>query len=465
MTNHDDQIVYRPQPGPQTEFLKSDADIVIFGGAAGGGKTYALLLEATRFFHLDSINAAIFRRTQSQLSMPGSIWPEAQKLYNSLGLKANHTRMAFKFGRHSAIKFCGLQYESDVHNFQGAQLDFIGFDELTHFSEEQFWYLIGRLRSSSGKIKPYARATCNPDAGSWVHQLVGWWIDDKTGYPIPERQGQKRWLLKLNDVNYWFSSREMTLLYKKSKGIDDRINPLSVTFIAATINDNQILLKNDPSYYAKLSQLPDYQKMPLLYGCWLLQKIGKLFKHDWFRHFVIEPPDFEYKMITTDTASSTKTANDYTVMQLWGYSDSRIYLLDQIRGKYTAHEQETLLINLIRIHKVRYCSIERAAMGFVLIDALKKENVLIEEMTRSKDKYSRGYEVQEFFERGYVWINPNSAYYTVFISEMTSFSPENKNSSKSHDDIPDCAIDAAYLAFIKKIGYHSNIKLKTNYLE
>lgn len=68
---------------------------------------------------------------------------------------------------------------------------FIGFDELTHFSEAQFWYMLSRNRSMSG-VRPYVRATTNPDADSWVAKLIDWWIDDVSGYPIPERGGVVR---------------------------------------------------------------------------------------------------------------------------------------------------------------------------------------------------------------------------------------------------------------------------------
>lgn len=455
--------IYQPQPGRQTEFLSSNADVVVYGGSAGSGKTYGLLLEPLRFFHLENVNALILRRTKAQLGLPGSIWPESQKIYGSLGFKANLTKMQYRFQKNSYLKFVGIQHESDIFNFQGSVSDFMGFDELTHFTEDQFWYLLGRVRSSGGKIKPYVRATCNPD-NCWVFHLLEWWIDQKTGYPILERAGKLRWLLRLGNVNYWFNNEQAASQYVVAHKLDSRHHALSFTFIPATINDNQILLQNDPSYYAKLSQLKESEKMKLLYGCWLFKPEGKLFKLEWFKHFVIWPRQFKALLITCDTASSTKTANDYTVFQLWGLYEGKIYLLKQIRGKFTATQQLNLLTNMVITNKARYVSIERASTGFHLIAEIGKQtSVIVYEMVRSKDKYQRAYDVQEYVEKGYVLIDPNADYYAEYVSEITSFAPENKSKTTVHDDQVDPTVDAIDLLLVKKIGYNSDIKLKPRY--
>jgi hypothetical protein len=75
-----------------------------------------------------------------------------------------------------------------VYDWQGAQIPLICFDELTHFRAHQFFYMVSRNRSTCG-VRPYIRATCNPDADSWVANFLAWWIDPETGFPIPERAG------------------------------------------------------------------------------------------------------------------------------------------------------------------------------------------------------------------------------------------------------------------------------------
>ena len=169
MLDTNDEIeVIQPQPGPQTAFQQSKADILFMGGAYGGGKTYSLLLEAIRFFNLEHVNGIIFRREREEFMLPGSIWMEARKLYGDLGLTPNRTRLEYEFCKNSLLKFRGIQNESDVLKLHGSQLDFLFFDEVTEFTEYQFWYMVGRLRSVSGHVKPYCRATCNPHPDSWI---------------------------------------------------------------------------------------------------------------------------------------------------------------------------------------------------------------------------------------------------------------------------------------------------------
>lgn len=448
-----EKTILQPQPGPQTQFLSCPADIAIYGGAAGGGKTYGLLLEAMRLFNFDGVNGAIFRREASQLTNPGSVWSESQKMYTQLGLVPNQTRMQYRFQHHSYLKFSGLQYDHDVLSWQGPQLDFLGFDELTQFTEYQFWYLQGRLRSASGLIKPYCRATCNPEDG-WVFDLLKWWIDEKTGYPIPERSGVVRWLYRNDDIAFWTATKAQALAQIKSQGLDEKILPTSVAFIPATLNDNQILLHNDPNYYARLAAMPEDLRDRMLNGRWLFRPAGKLFKEKWFSHFVIEPRETEVTLITTDTASSTKTANDFTCFQVWKRKEGKIYLMDALHGKFTAQAQLTMLANMIVQHQAKYVSIERASTGFHLIDEIvKKTGVLVLQMTRTKDKYSRAHDIQAYVEQGYVAIDPNRPYYNPFVSEVCAFSPENKKKNQIHDDWVDPFIDAVYHLLVAKLDY------------
>ena len=324
--------------------------------------------------------------------------------------------------------------------------------------------MVGRLRNARGTIKPYFRGTCNPDKG-WLFRLVEWWIDPKTFYPIPERAGVLRWLVRESDVTYWFDSENQAWSWIKQNEIDERNAPQSFTFIPGTLNDNQILLKNDPSYYRKLASLPEELKQQMLYGRWFFEPKGKLFKPEWFQHFVIEPRKHDVVLITADTASSTKTANDYTVFQVWIRHEGKIYLLRQIRGKFTANEQLSLLTNLIINTQAKYVSIEKASTGFHLIQEIVKETgVLLLEMTRSKDKYNRAYDIQEYIERGYVYVNPTADYYADFISECANFAPENKSKIRIHDDQVDAMVDACYHLLIKKIGYNLNFKIKPTYI-
>ena len=91
----------------------------------------------------------------------------------------------WRFLSGAKVTFAHMLYEKDKYSWQGSQICFLGFDELCHFSENQFFYMLSRNRSVCG-VKPYVRATCNPDVDSWVANFISWWIDQETGYPIPE---------------------------------------------------------------------------------------------------------------------------------------------------------------------------------------------------------------------------------------------------------------------------------------
>ena len=129
-----------------------------------------------------------FRRTTPQITNPGALWDESLNFYPRLGGTPHLGAREWRWPRAGKIKFSHLQFETTVYDWQGAQITLICFDELTHFTAHQFFYMVSRNRSTCG-VRPYIRATCNPDADSWVADFLAWWIDPETGLPIPERAG------------------------------------------------------------------------------------------------------------------------------------------------------------------------------------------------------------------------------------------------------------------------------------
>ncbi len=263
------------QKGPQEDFLATTADIAIYGGAAGGGKSYALLMEPLRHKDNKLFSGVIFRRESPQITNPGALWDESQNLYAIFGADPKISRLEWQFPEGMKMKFAHLALENDVFAWQGAQVPFIGFDELTHFTLGQFTYMLSRLRSSSG-VPGYVRATCNPDPDSFVAKLVDWWID-KDGFPIKERSGVLRWFIRRGDEFIWSDTRE---------GLQKQFPlefPLSLTFIGASIYDNEILLKNDPQYLANLMGQDRVQRARLLSGNWKVRPAaGMYFKKSYF---------------------------------------------------------------------------------------------------------------------------------------------------------------------------------------
>lgn len=256
-----ERIVIRAHPGPQRRFLRSSADIAIYGGAAGGGKTFALLVDPLRFVNIRGFEAVIFRRTSEQVRQSGGLWDESTGLYPMVGAKGREDRLDWRWPKGGTIRFEQLQHEKTKFEYQGAQIPSIGFDELTHFTRSQFFYLLSRNRSSTG-IRPRIRCSCNPDASSWVAKLIAWWIDPGTGLAIRERSGIKRWFIpdpaNDNDLLWADSSAELEAAHPGSE-------PLSLTFVPALAADNPSL---DPRYVARLKALPRVERERLLGGNW-----------------------------------------------------------------------------------------------------------------------------------------------------------------------------------------------------
>lgn len=191
--------VIRPQKGPQEKFLSTTADIAIYGGAAGGGKSYGLLIEPLRYKNNKRFGAVIFRHEYKQIFNQGGLWDTSNDVYGDIkGADGRYSAGMWKFKNGMTVAFDYINRDDDLQKWQGSQITMIGFDELTHFSEKQFFYMLSRNRSVCG-VKPYMRATCNPDADSWVADFISWWIDQDTGYPIKERSGKKRWFVRINE--------------------------------------------------------------------------------------------------------------------------------------------------------------------------------------------------------------------------------------------------------------------------
>lgn len=275
------QIRYiRPQPGRQEQFLASPADIVIYGGGAGGGKTWGLLLEPMRHINNPEFGAVFLRRNTKQVRNEGGLWDESLKLYAPVGGTPKESTLDWKFPSGATVSFSHMEHEKTKFDWQGSQIPLICFDELTHFTEGQFWYMVSRNRSMCG-VRPYIRATCNPDPDSFVADLIAWWIDQETGYPIEERAGKIRYFVRVGDEIKWADTprelRHYTMI--NEEGAEVPIPPKSFTFIPALVTDNKALMQSDPSYVASLMAQGTVQRERLMKGNWKIKSTDGLFMH------------------------------------------------------------------------------------------------------------------------------------------------------------------------------------------
>jgi len=342
------------QPGPQTEFLRTPADICIYGGAAGGGKTVALLIEPLRYVsRVPNFTVVCFRRTMPQITNPGGLWDETQNLYPRTGGKPHLGPREWRWRRGGKIKFSHLQFDSTVYDWQGAQITLICFDELTHFSRHQFFYMISRNRSTCG-VRPYIRATCNPDADSWVADFLEWWLDPETGFPIPERAGVLRYYVRVADKIEWADRPEDLMEYlplgKDQPPGFEVPRPLSVTFIPASVFDNPALLQVNPDYVSWLRSLPLLECERLLGGNWKIRPAaGLYFKRGWCAVVDEVPADLDHIVRYWDLAATEKTEfndPDWSVgIKLGRDRNGGYWLLDMVRRRANPGDVERLLLD------------------------------------------------------------------------------------------------------------------------
>lgn len=353
-------MIIKPQEGYQEKVLSTSADICISGASAGVGKSFALLLEFTRHVHNPKWGGVIFRRTTPQIRNQGGLWDASMGIYPHLSAQPKESSLEWRFPSGSEIKFSHLEYEKDKLNFQGSEIPFIGFDELPHFTESQFFYLLSRSRSTCG-VSPYVRATCNPDPDSWVATLVEWWIDRDTGYPIPERDGVIRYFTKNSGGYVWGDSKEEVIekasyfldeMVEKSEGVvkhEDFVK--SITFISGSIYDNKELLSKNPEYLANLQAQDPQTKAQLLDGNWKhVENRSDIYEYSAFLDvFTNEHLPFGEPRITADVAMD---GSDKFIVITWrGFVIVDVVVVDKSDG--------AIVLDKIRERKNKFGVAER----------------------------------------------------------------------------------------------------------
>ena len=352
--------IVKPQPGPQTAFMATPANVCIYGGAAGGGKSFGLLMSALRYKNVPGFGCTIFRRNFNQIFSQGGLWDESMKIYQGIrGADPKFARGQWWFRNQngdivSKVTFAHIERDEDVHKWQGSQICEIGFDELTHFTRKQFLYMLSRNRTTCG-IRPYVRATCNPDADSWVADFISWWIDQETGYPIPERSGLVRYMCVLNDTIYFADTAE--------KLAEEHGIPIeqckSVTFIASRLQDNKVLMESDPGYIANLNALLEVERERLLNGNWKIKPAaGMFFKRSQVTLLDELPNDVITWARGWDLAATSEDENGdpaYTASVLIGKRRNGRYIVANVTNqRLSADDVRTHIKQTAQIDKKKY---------------------------------------------------------------------------------------------------------------
>ena len=244
-------VVFQPNPGPQTEFLSSSEREVLYGGAAGGGKSFAMLADPLHGLNDNNFSGLLVRHTTEELR---ELIQKSQELYPKAipGIKWSERKSQWITPRGGRLWMSYLDKDMDVMRYQGQAFNWIGFDELTQWSTPYAWdYMRSRLRSAYSKdLGLYMRATTNPGGSghSWVKKMF---ID-----PSPSKK------------SFWATNIETGETIKFPPGHSKEGQPLfKRRFIPASLFDNPYLSEGG-DYEAMLLSLPENQRRQLLEGNW-----------------------------------------------------------------------------------------------------------------------------------------------------------------------------------------------------
>jgi len=247
------EVIFEPNEGPQTDFLAAPETDVLYGGAAGGGKSYAMLVDPLRFAHRAAHRALILRRSMPELR---ELIDKSRELYPKAfpGCRFREVEKIWTFPSGAKLEFGFLERDADVYRYQGQAYSWIGFDEITHLATEFSWnYLSSRLRTTDPEIQPYMRCTANP-GGAGAH-----WVKKRYVHP--------------SEPNESFTGND----------------GLTRKFIPARLDDNPYLSK-DGRYEQMLKALPDVQRRQLLEGDWDITEGAAFTEFDTEIHVI---PPFE----------------------------------------------------------------------------------------------------------------------------------------------------------------------------
>lgn len=300
-------VPYEPN-AKQSIFHACDADEVVYGGAKGGGKSCALVMEALAYgLEYPGAEMYLFRETYDDLE--ANLIKEWKAKVPKELYKYNESKHIATLINSTTVKFRYIRNVQDAEGYQGRSMDWIGVDELTKHLEKAIQILLSCLRSPKGFL-PRFRGTCNPGGVGHV----------------------------------WVKNRYIKATEYGRKQTTDSKTGNRIAFIPAQVYDNDILMKNDPNYIKRLENLPEAQKKAFLYGDWDIFE-GQAFDEWNYNIHVVEPfaiPEHWRKWRSADNGYTDPFAwywfavDDYGTVFIYreytrSYDDKKIAYSDQAR--------------------------------------------------------------------------------------------------------------------------------------
>lgn len=384
----------------QAEFLCLTCREALYGGAAGGGKSDALLMAALMFVDVPNYSAIIFRRTYADLALPGALMDRALEWLGETKAHWDSMKHIWRFPSGATLTFGNLEREQDKYRYQSAEFQSVGFDELTQFIESQYRYLFSRLRRLENALIPLRmRSASNP--GNIGHD--------------------------------WVKRRFLTEGTRYGR-----------VFIPAKLRDNPYL--DQDKYVESLSELDPITRRQYLDGDWTARHGGSIFRREWFE-IVNEAPADLHKVRFWDLAATKPKRGkepDYTVGALVGEKNGVYYVINIVRMRGAPPEVEAAIKQTAVLDKYNtriYMEQEPGSSGVSQIDyyarqVLKGYSFWGVKTTGPKEE--RATPVSSAAEAGNIKL-VNGVWISAFLDEFEAF-PEGM-----HDD----QVDAVSGAFAK----------------
>lgn len=337
----DAQETIMPNSSRQLEFINSTAFECFYAGGAGAGKTFALLLAAARYYEDPHYRAVLFRNTMPEVT--AVLREQSNKIYPLLGGIYNHRENVWKFPSGAQIRLTYMRDNKDILKHLGTEYQFIGFDELVTFDEDQFTKLILRLRSSRSAVPCQIRATSNPYKDWVFYRYYHWLNHPHTECVLMEQAGTG---------SCPFSGKKLDL------SPDGASSGIITQVIMGKTGDNKDLINMTPHYEDTLKSGNKLEVAYYYYNDWTVKPSqGLYFKRDLMPQIDALPINFNKLIRSWDLASTIN--GDYTVGILMAQCDDKYYILDMKRERLTPDLVEKLILDTAKEdydnfgHKVR----------------------------------------------------------------------------------------------------------------
>lgn len=368
-----------------------------------------------------------------------------KKVDPKLRIKMRDLELVFSSG--ATLKFAYLDKPSDKYNFQGAELTFIGLDEIQQLDEENVIYMLSRLRSTTVDYKKQIYATGNPDYDAFIRKWVEFALDER-GIPVRKDHYPLRYFLQVGGEYYWADT--LKELEEKFNGTAEDLGILSFSYIPGNIFDNPILIKENPGYLAQLKALPRVERERLLDGSWYARaSTSGLYKREWSEIVPCANPLAVKRVRSWDLAFTQKSESydsDWTRGVLMSKDKSSVYTVEDLASiRDRAHKVEQLIFQTAKndgTDVIISIPIDpngsAGAYARDLQRRLSEVGYICRLQRPVKSKITRFAPFGAVAEAGYVQV-VEAEWNKEFFTELEQFGAE---SSKFKDDICDSVSDA-----------------------